>query len=121
MNHKKYFVFISTASILHFRSVKNWLIEIATRLKGSMILPTCSWKIALNSCHSTLLKRDFARATLAFILSTLFKPVKNVKGTLSFITHFMRYSGIVIPINLKIIKLLRSKFTYTYLVIGDAY
>jgi hypothetical protein len=33
----------------------------------------------------------------------------------------MRYSGIVIPINLKIIKLLRSKFTYTYLVIGDAY
>jgi len=41
------------------------------------------------------------------------------KGVPSFITRFMKHSGIVIPINLKIIKLLRGKFTY--LVIGDAY
>jgi hypothetical protein len=36
--HKRYFAFISPVSLLHFRGVEHWLIEVATRLNGSIII-----------------------------------------------------------------------------------
>jgi len=119
MDHKKYFVFISTASLLHFRGVEHWLIEVATRLNGSMIL---TFSTGLKSIDNVKARVALVKSRLGNVEWHEIRAISHEhagKGVPSFITRFMKHSGIVIPINLKIIKLLRGKFTY--LVIGDAY
>ena len=119
MDHKKYLVFISTASLLHFRGVEHWLIEVATRLNDSMIL---TFSTGLKSIDDVKARVALAKSRLGNVEWHEIRAISHEhagKGVPSFITHFMKHSGIVIPINLKIIKLLRGKFTY--LVIGDAY
>jgi len=119
MDHKKYFVFISTASLLHFRGVEHWLIEVATRLNGSMIL---TFSTGLKSVDNVKARVALAKSRLGNVEWHEIRAISHEhagKGVPSFITRFMKHSGIAIPINLKIIKLLRGKFTY--LVIGDAY
>jgi len=119
MDHKKYFVFISIASLLHFRGVERWLIEVATRLNGSMIL---TFSTDLKSIDNVKARVALVKSSLGNVEWHKLRAISHEhagKGVPSFITRFMRHSGIVIPINLKIIKLLRGKFTY--LVIGDTY
>jgi glycosyltransferase involved in cell wall biosynthesis len=119
MDHKKYFVFISAASLLHFRGVERWLIEVATRLNGSMIL---TFSTGLKSVDNVKARVALAKSRLGNVEWHEIRAISHEhvgKGVPSFIARFMKHSGIVIPINLKIIKLLRGKFTY--LVIGDAY
>jgi glycosyltransferase involved in cell wall biosynthesis len=119
MDHKKYFVFISTASLLHFRGVEHWLIEVATRLKGSVIL---TFSTGLKSIDNVKARVALAKSRLGNNEWHEIRAISHEhagKGVPSFITRFMKHSGIVIPINLKIIKLLRGKLAY--LVIGDAY
>jgi hypothetical protein len=119
MDHKKYFVFISTSSLPHFRGVEHWLIEVATRLNGSMIL---TFSTGLKSIDNVKARAALAKSRLGNVEWHEIRAISHEhagKGVPSFITRFMKHSGIAIPINLKIIKLLRGKFTY--LVIGDAY
>jgi|GEM_PF-1654415 len=119
MDHKKYFVFISTSSLLHFRGVEHWLIEVATRLKGSMIL---TFSTGLKSVDNVKARVALVKSRLGNVEWHEIRAISHEhagKSVPSFITRFMKHSGIVIPINFKIIKLLRGKSAY--LVIGDAY
>jgi hypothetical protein len=106
MDHKKYFVFISTASLLHFRGIEHWLIEVATRLNGSMIL---TFSTGLKSVDNVKARVALAKSRLGNVEWHEIRAISHEhagKGVPSFITRFMKHSGIAIPINLKIIKLL---------------
>jgi len=90
-----------------------------TRLKGSVIL---TFSTGLKSVNNVKARVALAKSSLGNVKWHELKAISHEhvgKGVPSFIIRFMKHNSIVIPINLKIIKLLRCKFTY--LVIGDAY
>jgi len=115
-------VFISTQSLLHLRGVEHWLLEVATKFGNSIIL---TFSVGLRDFFSI---KDVEKRMIE--IKSRLKNVKwhelkalsyenMVKGIPSFIIRFMKHSGIVIPIDFKIFKLLKRKIVY--LIVGDAF
>jgi glycosyltransferase involved in cell wall biosynthesis len=121
--HKRYFVFISPVSLSHFRGTERWLIEIATRLNGSIIITFNIMDPNLvSNIKDAKIRIALAKSRLNNVewheLRVIFHEYAG-KGIPNFIIRFMKHRGIIIPIDSRILKLLKGRFVY--LADADAY
>ena len=107
-------------SLLHLRGVERWMLEVSTRLKGSIIL---TFSVGLSNIRDVKERVTGIKARSRGIEWHEFRALSHEnlgKGVPSFIGRFMRHIGIAIPINFKeVVRLLKGKIVY--LIIGDAY
>jgi len=124
--HKRYFVFISPASLLHFRGVERWLIEVTTRLNGSIII---TFNIRnpnlVSNIDDVKIRIALAKSRLDGVewheLRAIFHEYAG-RNVPSFIRRFMKFiSNLIIPIDPRIIKLLKGRFVYLADANADAY
>jgi glycosyltransferase involved in cell wall biosynthesis len=122
MSQNKILVFMHTVSLLHLRGVERWLIEVATRLRNSVIL---TFFIGLSNIKnvkerineiSVRLKEFKLRNVEWYELRALSHESISERMPKS-VVRFMKHSGIIIPIDFRVCRLLRKRIAY--LVVGD--
>jgi glycosyltransferase involved in cell wall biosynthesis len=119
------FFFIGTASLLHLRGVERWLIEVASRFRNSTIL---TLSIGLHNIENIEEKKNEIKVLLKKIkrrnvewheLRALSLSDENMSKIVPKpIARFIKHSGIVMPLDLRILRLRRG---IVYLVVGDFY
>jgi glycosyltransferase involved in cell wall biosynthesis len=110
-------VLASTASLLHLRGVERWLLEVAIRLGNCTILTFSVGLRDIKDVEKRLIeiKGRLKGVEWHELRALSYESMRAPNSVL----RFMRHSGIVVPMDFKIIKLLRGKILY--LVVGDAY
>jgi len=112
-------VLASTASLLHLRGVERWLLEVATRLGNCTIL---TFSVGLRDIKDVKERIIEIKGRLKGVEWHELRALSYEsfgRRVPSSVVRFMRHSGIVVPMDLKVIKLLKGKTLY--LVVGDAY
>ena len=122
MSQNKILVFMHTVSLLHLRGVERWLLEVASRLRNSLIL---TFSVGLSNIKdikgrineiNIRLKESKLRNVEWYELRAL--SHENMSSIIPKpIVRFMKYSGIIIPIDFRVCRLLRKRIAY--LVVGD--
>jgi len=122
LGRNKILVFMHTASLLHLRGIERWLFEVASRVRSSLILTFSVGLSNIKDIKSRIneinirLKESKLRNVEWYELRAL--SHENMSNIISKpIVRFMRHSGIIIPIDFRVCRLLRKRITY--LVVGD--
>jgi glycosyltransferase involved in cell wall biosynthesis len=113
---------MQTHSLLHLRGAERWLLEVASRLRNSLIL---TFSVGLSNIKdikgkineiNIRLKESKLRNVEWYELRAL--SHENMSNIIPKpIARFMKYSGIIIPIDFRVCRLLRKRIAY--LVVRD--